>query len=501
MEDFVGRIFEQNCGDSLKVLEESEFKSKDGHILYRCEFQKYNFIVIALKRNIINGGVNNPRIEEEEFINKIWPQNCGDSLKILKKSWVEREKRWNFDIEFINHPFIKRGIKKTSIILGTVNNPQIEIDNFLSKEWPQNCGDILIVLNKDKELYKCQFLKYKSEVWAYKNQIKNGSVDNPALPWKTKEGIEKYIKENFNKNPTLSELSLKLGIHSTTLGQYIDKFNLKDLISYYPSFSIEETEIVKYLLDKNVNIETSNWSVLDGKEIDIYLPDLKLGIEFNGNYWHSELFKKSNYHQEKSLLAKEKRIFLLHIWEWEWNEKKDLIKSLINSKIGEYIKKIGASKCKVKEISLYQYNEFCNKNHLQGTCSAKVKLGLFYKDELVEIMSFSSPRFSSNYQWEIIRECSKQGYFVIGGKKKLWSYFIKNYNPESVLSYCDFAKFNGISYNQLGFIKIRLNKPGFLWWDKNKNLTYLRTPWKNKEMKEKYLKLYDAGQIVFSWIK
>ena len=67
--------------------------------------------------------------------------------------------------------------------------------------------------------------------------------------------------------------------------------------------------------------------------------------------------------------------------------------------------------------------------------------------------------------------------------------------------HCNLINLSGISYSQLGFVKIRLNKPGFFWWDKNKNLTYLRNPWKNKEMKEKYLKLYDAGQIVFSWIK
>ena len=136
---------------------------------------------------------------------------------------------------------------------------------------------------------------------------------------------------------------------------------------------------------------------------------------------------------------------------------------------------------------------------MQGECGAKIKLGLFFKEELVQIISFGVPRFTDKYDWEIIRECSKLGYCVIGGKEKLWSYFVKNFQPKNCISYCDFSKFTGNSYLKLGFKKERLNKPGFWWYDEKTKQVFQRTPEKNQEMKEKYIKIYDAGQLVFVW--
>ena len=84
----------------------------------------------------------------------------------------------------------------------------------------------------------------------------------------------------------------------------------------------------------------------------------------------------------------------------------------------------------------------------------------------------------------------------------MWSYFIKKYSPNSVISYCDFSKFTGDSYLKLGFKKERLNKPGFVWYDEKTNQVFWRNPYKNQEMNKKgYAKIYDCGQLVFSWNK
>ena len=116
-------------------------------------------------------------------------------------------------------------------------------------------------------------------------------------------------------------------------------------------------------------------------------------------------------------------------------------------------------------------------------------------------MSFSKPRFTDEYEWEIIRECSKLGYVVLGGKERLWKHFLKLYSPNSVISYCDFGKFSGNSYLNIQFKKERLNKPGFVWWDNNSNEVFWRDPYNNQEMKKKYTKIWDAGQLVFVWNK
>lgn len=505
--DFQKQIWKQNCGDSLKILEKTKEQAKNGRFYFSCEFMKYPYKILAFKPDIIKGSVINPKIEEYNFLNKIWKQNCGDSLKIIKKLDEKIGNAVLYECEFINYPCRLKRIKG-NIINGEVLNPLIEEKEFIGKVFEQNCGDILKVIEKTKEqtsnksyLFRCQFLNYPSEVLCRKDSILAKSIDNPNLPWKNKDLLEKYILDNFkDSKPTLQELSSKIGKSITLIGQAINKFNLQDYIKY--SFGKTETEIFDYIRNFYEGKVIQNTSLpLIKKEIDIYIPDLNLGVEFNGSYWHSELFKEPNYHQEKSLLANSKGISLMHIFEYEWNEKQEILKALIKSKLGLFEKIIPARKCEIKELKNKEYQDFCNKNHLQGEAGARVKIGLFFKNELVQIISFGSPRFSTEYEWEIIRECSKLNYCILGGKEKLWSYFIKKYSPISVISYCDFSKFGGDSYIKLGFEKVRLNKPGFVWWDQQLNVTFWRNPYKNQEYKNKYIRIYDCGQLVFVWKK
>ena len=500
--DFINKEYPQNCGDTLKVLEKTDIKNSGGYWLYKCEFIKYPYQCLCSKQKIQQGCILNPQIEQIEFINKIWPQNCGDSLKIIEKTNIKKNNGFLFRCKFIKYPY-EVLVLKDYILKGAVNNPEIENQTFIGKKFPQNCGDSLVVLEKTNKkqnnktssnyLYKCEFTKYFCIIFTTKANIIKGTVDNPVLPWKNKDTLLQYIKENFLEKPTLQELADSLNINVTTAGQKIKEFSLRDYIQYYPN--LQEDSLRNYV-DTLIKTEIYN----DSKyEIDIFCKDKNFGFEYNGNYWHSELFKQQNYHQEKSLYFKEKDIQLVHIFEYEWLEKENLIKSFIKSKLGIFEKKIPARKCEVKDISIDIYRDFCEKNHLQGKADARVKLGLFFKDELVQIMSFSKPRFTDKYEWEIIRECSKQGYVVLGGKEKLWSYFIKTFQPKSVISYCDFSKFTGNSYLKLGFKKERLNKPGFVWWDNKINQVFWRSPEKNQEMKEKYIKIYDAGQLVFVW--
>ena len=110
-----------------------------------------------------------------------------------------------------------------------------------------------------------------------------------ALPWKSKENLQKYIQENFKEKGTLKELSdsFKLNVHH--LCNLINNYDLKDLLSYYSTVSSTEKDIQKYLSKFNIEFTKSNWNLIKDREIDIYIPSLKLGIEYNGNYWHSRI--------------------------------------------------------------------------------------------------------------------------------------------------------------------------------------------------------------------
>lgn len=273
-------------------------------------------------------------------------------------------------------------------------------------------------------------------------------------------------------------------------------------------YSKIEKEIVNFLSQK-IEIIENDRTILDGKELDILIPSKNIAIEFDGLYWHNNINNSEKF--EKALKS---NIRLIRITEPEWKTKQELVKSFLLSSIGIFSKKIYARKCKVKIISNNEYKKFVEENHLQGYTPASVKLGLFYENQLVEIMSFARPRYSKHYEWEMMRECSLNSYNIIGGKSKLLKYFERNFKPKSLVSYCEKDKFSGISYKKCGFtldhespsnylyfkdsfepmsrLRFQKNKLKKLFNDYDDNLT----EWENME-RHGFMRLFDYGQFVF----
>jgi hypothetical protein len=115
---------------------------------------------------------------------------------------------------------------------------------------------------------------------------------------------------------------------------------------------------------------------LKNYEFDAYIPELKLAFEFNGLYWHSSEFKDKKYHYNKWKFCKDNDINLITIWEDDWNFKQEIVKSIINNKLGVNINKIGARECEIKLVNNKESKEFLEQNHLQGNCNSTIKLGL-----------------------------------------------------------------------------------------------------------------------------
>jgi hypothetical protein len=213
--------------------------------------------------------------------------------------------------------------------------------------------------------------------------------------------------------------------------------------------------------------------VIDPYEIDIYLPDLKIGFEFNGIYWHSELYKDKFYHSEKYIKSKEYGIKLFQIWEDDWLYKKDILKSIIKNKLGLTKKKIFARKCKV---IVYNDNKitkkFLQENHLQGDCKSNIKIGLLYNDELVSLMTFSKNRYGigslNKDNYELTRYAVKKDIMIIGGASKLLKYFINNYKFNTIVSFSDCDISNGDLYLKIGFKYHSMIKPTYYYIINNK---------------------------------
>ena len=290
----------------------------------------------------------------------------------------------------------------------------------------------------------------------------------------------------------------------------ISKILKQNGISYLSHYSRIEHNIGN-LFSEKFNIQL-NTRILNGKEIDIYIPEKKIGIEFNGNYWHSEKYLSKNYHQMKSLLAEEKGIFLYHIFEYEWQTKQDKIINQLNNLLSLNDTKIYARKCIIKEVNNQEKKQFLESNHLQGNDCSSIKLGLYYQDTLVSLMTFCKPRFNKKYEWELSRFCCKANTSVIGGASKLFKYFINEYKPKNIISYSDIAKTKGNLYSILGFKLKHIAEPNYVWIKGNEILTRYQCQ-KYKLIKQGYKgasetdimhqrgynRLYDAGNKVWIW--
>jgi hypothetical protein len=193
-------------------------------------------------------------------------------------------------------------------------------------------------------------------------------------------------------------------------------------------------------------------SYRDGLEIDIYLPKLNIGFEFNGSYYHSELYRDKYYHINKTNHFKERGIQIIHIWEDDWDLRKDIIKSQIRNWIGVTENKIYARKCYIKEISKNDLIYFLNENSLEKIDYFTIQIGLFYNEKLVSILCFDD---------DIIVTSGLLNTNIIGGISKLLKYLSDNYDIKKVISYLNKDCFSGDLYYQLGFKKIEELLPDY----------------------------------------
>lgn len=353
------------------------------------------------------------------------------------------------------------------------------------------------------------------------NGIRNKRTDEQILASSSPEQLRNFILTNFNEYPTIKELSYRLNIGTCMTARKIHKFNLERYIDYNSGRSSKEKEIRDFIYTiYNGEIQIKNKSILsNNKELDICIPDKNIAIEFNGTYWHSSIYKDEKYHQNKSLECKEKGIRLIHIFEYEWDNKelqeklKQYIKNIIcNDKYIIYARETSVNDIFNKDSVL----EFLNTNHLQGYSYSDINIGLTYKDNLIALMTFGKPRFNNCYQYELIRMAFKSDVNIVGGSEKLFAYFIKKYNPDSIISYCNISKFTGEVYNKLGFTLNNISSPGYVWVGKDDVLSRYQTQ-KHKLVKlgygtseqtedeimesHNYLKVYDSGNYVYTFDK
>lgn len=281
---------------------------------------------------------------------------------------------------------------------------------------------------------------------------------------------------------------------------------------------------LKSIVGNKYVISTNNRNIISPDELDIYIQNKNLAIEYDGIMYHSYGKSKSSkfnnynnenkyYHLSKTNRCNELNIQLLHIFENEWSNKKEIWKSVILNKLG-MSNKIFARNCIIKKVSSIDSKNFLEKNHLQGSCLSKINIGLFYNNELVSLMTFGKSRFNKNYDWELLRFCNKLNIVVIGGASKLFKYFRNKYSG-TIISYANKRWSNGNLYKKLGFKLLKETKPNYFYFLPNENILYSRILFQKHKLKFKlkiydenltetenmynnnYRKIYDCGNYVF----
>jgi hypothetical protein len=265
----------------------------------------------------------------------------------------------------------------------------------------------------------------------------------------------------------LDENKLTIIENTTGFGKYISNDDIPKIEKYASSphniFSVSGLEkevrefvvsIYKYeVLFNKRNIISDDKGVM---ELDIFIPEKKVAIEINGIYWHSTNFVDNNFHLRKTIAAEKLGIRLIHIFEDEWRYKQEICKSVIASALGIYQNAYFARKCIAKRIAQKMYTDFLNRTHFQGTVNSKLRYGLFYNGELIQVIGIGHSRFSRD-KFELHRMCTKLFSRVVGGFSKLLKFAEKdikklhNMDHFQLISFVDRAKFNGNGYETTGF--------------------------------------------------
>lgn len=297
--------------------------------------------------------------------------------------------------------------------------------------------------------------------------------------WSDKNKFKQFIIDKYNEKETfltLSEINGFFEVCTQSLKKHLELYDLLDYFyiqdsnleidfdSFLNAHKIEHIRFYRKMLDLKTNTP---------REIDFLCGNI--GFEINDITSHNSLNPKANsykdpsYHLNKTELAAQNGIRLIHVWEWEirnsllWDK---LIRWITNF-FNEKKIRLSVDECSIRRVDKNEERSFLNKYHFQGYQKSEVCFGLYYNDELVQLMSFSKIRED---ELELLRFCMKFGYSIeIDETYKLLKNFIDKYNPQKIIAYCNFDKFTGKTYEELEFRLTDKIPPQVIWCDKDMN--------------------------------
>ena len=504
----------------LKEWIKTNLQYSRGLICKKCKiewFKKYN---VLDKWKQIHELTSFLDILNPTFPQRVWHIiNNKPLIKCANPSCQFSPKFWTFTIGYLNtcspscaqsDPNTQEKIKSTNLKkYGTqygLQNRNIinkRIDTLRDKYGVDNISQVDGISDKKQEtclknygtkwfLQKTDLIKqYVEEKYGVSNVQQMEDISSKTARTKMDNFYDQLLTSDRFKNKVIPMFSKDE--YNGTCKEYNFKCNICNLIFKYdlrwdriprcPTcfkgssvFEKEITDYIKSILPPTTIIEENTKSILSNNyELDIFIPSKKIAIECNGLFWHGEVGgnKSKSYHLNKTIECEKMGIRLIHIFEDEWIVFSNIIKNKLRHILGICNNvRIYARNCIIKEISSNDKNIFLSCHHIQGIDRSNMRLGLFYNDELVSVMTFGNKRIfmnttSSIGEYELIRYATSTS--VIGGAGKLLSYFIKAYNPTKIISYADRRWSNGNLYEKIGFTKVSDGTPNYWYFGKDGN--------------------------------
>lgn len=392
-----------------------------------------------------------------------WPMSNDDVKAKAKNTFDEK-----YDGIGFGSRAIRKKIKSSLIEEYGVDSP-MKSDEIKEK-----------AIKTNLQRYNSQY--YNSSDYRYMNL---GMTDSQIGLWKSfKEDPYRFILSLPEVDRHVYKLSQIFGISETPIQCILHENNLYEYINKSHSYIEDEVYyFVKSALPQNAKIVRNDRTAISPYELDIYVPDFKFAIEVDPTATHNSsinIFDKEimspSYHKNKSLACKDAGISLFHLFDYNWENKRSIIESMIQNRLGVNNTKLYARNLRVEEVSYKESSKFLRENHLLGDSQSRIRLGLYNGSELVSLMTFGMIRPSQGRQSdeaiELRRFCSKLGCVIDGGASKLFKHALSivsaNYTQvNTIISFSDVATTLGNVYKRLGFSEDGYVEPSYVWVDPN----------------------------------
>jgi len=492
------KIYKYNSGDSIK-FKENEEKNENVEIFAICK--KTNKIFKDYENK--SGAITN-------YIKENYPNFEIPSAYKRREFFIKNGKYWYEEFFIIKKEEAKQvKIKKCSYC----DWETVDIENksgaykvHLSKKHNLTIQEHLESFKDDESYFNTENKKYinRFEDKEKKKDFVQCEMCNKKLSKITNTHLKKH-------NKTLLEYRKEYGTNNLYSNKTYEKIikhyneNLKLIGNNFTSKAQED--ISELLINNGIDNLLNDKKLLKGTEIDILCKELKIGIEYNGNYYHSEINGKKGrrFHLNKSNLMEDVGYALYHIFEDEWIEKKDIVESklfqIFNIKSNKEI--VHARKCKIIELNRREKSDFLENNHLQGNDKSNIYIGAIFNNKIVAVMTFDSKRNMSKKtnddEYELRRFCADKNKIITGIASRLLKYFIEKYNPKKIITFADKRwtpdeKEN--IYTKIGFNYLKSINPDYSYYNPSvsRNKRFHKFGFGKNSIKRKYPKIYDENK-------